>query len=137
MVKKRSGVVLTLATPAGRWPGPGFMGHSVACAGIDAMTRHLAGELGGFGVRVAGLRVHAIPEAAMQGSHSEAVFRAAAAQSGLTFEQWLEQFEASTPLKRLPTLANVADTAVFLASDHAAAMTGAIANLTCGVILDL
>ncbi|HEY5707225.1 MAG TPA: hypothetical protein VIS96_16825 [Terrimicrobiaceae bacterium] len=33
----------------------------------------------------------------------------------------------------LPTLADVANTAALLASDHAAAMTGAVANLTCGL----
>jgi 3-oxoacyl-[acyl-carrier protein] reductase len=41
-----------------------------------------------------------------------------------------------TLLKRLPTLAEVANTAVFLASDHAGAMTGAVANLTSGMSVD-
>jgi enoyl-[acyl-carrier-protein] reductase (NADH) len=41
-----------------------------------------------------------------------------------------------TLLKRLPTLAEVANTAVYLASDHAAAMTGAVANLACGMSVD-
>jgi 3-oxoacyl-[acyl-carrier protein] reductase len=43
---------------------------------------------------------------------------------------------AGTLLKRLPTLAEGANTAVFLASDHAGAMTGPVANLTCGFMLD-
>jgi enoyl-[acyl-carrier-protein] reductase (NADH) len=33
-------------------------------------------------------------------------------------------------------LAEVAQVAVFLASDRASAMTGAIANVTCGELLD-
>jgi 3-oxoacyl-[acyl-carrier protein] reductase len=37
-----------------------------------------------------------------------------------------------TLLGRLPTLAQVADAAVFLASDHAGAITGAVLDLTCG-----
>jgi enoyl-[acyl-carrier-protein] reductase (NADH) len=41
-----------------------------------------------------------------------------------------------TLLKRLPTLAEVATTAAFLASDHAAAITGTVANLTCGMSVD-
>lgn len=36
----------------------------------------------------------------------------------------------------MPTLAEVADYTAFLASDRAGAMTGAIANLTCGSMLD-
>jgi NAD(P)-dependent dehydrogenase (short-subunit alcohol dehydrogenase family) len=41
-----------------------------------------------------------------------------------------------TLLKRLPTLDEVADFAAFVASDRASAMTGAIANLTCGSLVD-
>lgn len=36
----------------------------------------------------------------------------------------------------LPTLAQVADTAAFVASDSAGAMTGAIVNLSCGSLVD-
>jgi len=39
-------------------------------------------------------------------------------------------------LKRLPTLAEVANTAAFMASDQAGAMTGTVANLTCGFLVD-
>jgi enoyl-[acyl-carrier-protein] reductase (NADH) len=41
-----------------------------------------------------------------------------------------------TLLGRLPRLAEVADTAVYLASAGAGAMTGAIVNLSCGAIID-
>jgi enoyl-[acyl-carrier-protein] reductase (NADH) len=35
-------------------------------------------------------------------------------------------------LRRLPMLADVANVAVLLASDHASALTAEIANVTCG-----
>ena len=41
-----------------------------------------------------------------------------------------------TPLKRLPTLAEVANVAAFMASDQASAMTATVANLSCGFIAD-
>jgi enoyl-[acyl-carrier-protein] reductase (NADH) len=44
-------------------------------------------------------------------------------------------YVAEVPGKQA-TLADVANTAVFLASDHAAAMSGAVANLTCGMSVD-
>jgi NAD(P)-dependent dehydrogenase (short-subunit alcohol dehydrogenase family) len=44
--------------------------------------------------------------------------------------------EQGTVLGRLPTLSEVADVAVFAASDRAAAMTGAILDVTCGSIPD-
>jgi 3-oxoacyl-[acyl-carrier protein] reductase len=46
------------------------------------------------------------------------------------------QLLSDSLLGRLPRLAEVAGTAVFLASDAAGAMTGAIANLSCGAIVD-
>lgn len=39
-------------------------------------------------------------------------------------------------LRRLPTLAEVANVAAFMASDQASAMTATIANLTCGTVVD-
>jgi hypothetical protein len=44
--------------------------------------------------------------------------------------------EQGTLLKRLPTLAEVADAAAFFASDRAGAMTGTVANLSAGGITD-
>jgi NAD(P)-dependent dehydrogenase (short-subunit alcohol dehydrogenase family) len=136
MAKQRSGVILALSTPASLMPGPGFLGHSVACAGIEALTRHLAGELAPSGIRVVCIRSNAIPETVAQGSHAREVFSQVADRAGITVEQMLAGGAQGTLLKRLPTLAEVANTAVFLASEHAGAMTGAIANLTCGMILD-
>ena len=42
-------------------------------------------------------------------------------------ESFRELLEGLTLLKRLPTLAEVADTAAFLASDRAGAITGTVA----------
>ena len=61
---------------------------------------------------------------------------ARAAEFGLksvSVEQMLAQWgEDQTLLGRLPTLAQVADAAVFLASEHAGAITGAVVDLTSG-----
>jgi enoyl-[acyl-carrier-protein] reductase (NADH) len=40
----------------------------------------------------------------------------------------------SAMLRRAPRLAQVAETAAFLASDHAAAITASIVNVTCGLV---
>jgi 3-oxoacyl-[acyl-carrier protein] reductase len=132
MIEQGSGVILTLSTPGSRLPGPGFMGYGVACAAIESISRHLAGELGPSGV----LMPDAIPEAAAAGSHSRDVFQPVAERAGLTVQDLLVQATDRTLLKRFPTLADVANTAAFLASDHASAITGTVANLTCGTIVD-
>lgn len=136
MAKKGSGVILTLSTPGARLPGPGYMGNCVSSAAVEAMSRHLAGELGAQGIRVVCLRPHAIPEAAAGGSHAQEVFRPMADRAGLTVAQMLDGAATGTLLKRLPTLDEVANTAVFLASDHAGAITGTVANLSCGFLVD-
>jgi 3-oxoacyl-[acyl-carrier protein] reductase len=136
MTRQRSGVLLGITTPASRMAGPGFLGHSVACAGVEALVRHLAGELGGSGVRVACIRSHAVPEAVEMGSHSAAVFGQLARDAGLTVPEMLAGAAGGTLLKRLPRLADVANAALFLASDRAGATTGAILNVNAGMILD-
>lgn len=136
MVKQSSGVILTLSTPGSRMSGQGFLGYGVTCGAIETFSRILAGELGGNGIRVICLRSDAIPEA-LATSHAREVFGGYAERAGTTVDAMVaERAQAGTLLKRFPTLAQVADYAAFVASDRAGAMTGAIANLTCGSIVD-
>lgn len=135
MAKKKSGVILTLSTPGSQMPGTGYLGFGVACAAIEGFSRLLACELAPDGIRVLCIRPHALPEALGQGSHAKAVFQPSADKAGMTVEAMLAG-PAETLLKRYPTLDEVANTAAFLASDKAGAMTGTIANLTCGALLD-
>jgi NAD(P)-dependent dehydrogenase (short-subunit alcohol dehydrogenase family) len=136
MVKKGSGVILTLSTPGARLPGPGYLGNCVASSAVEAMSRHLAGELGAQGIRVVCIRPHAIPEAAAAGSHTQQVFKPMADRQGVTIDQLLAGAAGGTLLKRLPTLDEVANTTAFLASGHAGAITGTVANLSCGFLVD-
>jgi NAD(P)-dependent dehydrogenase (short-subunit alcohol dehydrogenase family) len=133
---KRGGVILSVSTPASRLPGPGYLGHAVACAGVEALSRHMAGELAAFNIRTVCIRSHAIPEAAAAGSHSREVFRPAAESMGLTVEQMLAAKPPGLLVARLPSLGQMAAAAVFAASDSAGAMTGAVLNLSGGVTLD-
>lgn len=136
MVSEGAGVILMLSTPVSKMAGPGYLGHCVACAGVEALSRHLAGELGADGVRVLCLRSHAIPEAVTLGSHSREVFRQVALPAGMDIDEMLAGAAESTLLKRLPRLAEIANTAVFLASEQAGAMTGTVVNLSCGMSAD-
>jgi 3-oxoacyl-[acyl-carrier protein] reductase len=125
MVPKRSGVVLTLSASPARLAVAQTGGFGVACAAIEALTRTLAAELSPAGVRVVCIRPHRIGDTL--GPEPDFPMERDA------FRTMLENM---TLLKRLPTLDDVANTAVFLASDHAAAMSGAVANLSCGMSVD-
>ena len=65
------------------------------------------------------------------------MFQGFAERAGTSVEDMLaERARTGTLLKRFPTLAEVADYAAFVASERCSAMTGAIANLTCGSLVD-
>jgi NAD(P)-dependent dehydrogenase (short-subunit alcohol dehydrogenase family) len=132
---QRPGVILTLSTPGGRMAFAGHLGHCVSCAGIEMFSRVMAAELAPK-VRVVCLRPHAIADGAEAGSYTHAVFASKAAAMGVSVEQWMSGAADSTLLKRLPTLDQVAETAAFLASDRANAITATVVNLTCGAVTD-
>jgi NAD(P)-dependent dehydrogenase (short-subunit alcohol dehydrogenase family) len=99
---------------------------------LEALTRSFAVELGPQGIRVVGLRSDAIPETAVVRN----AYSYRASLLGLTLEEIQAQSESLTLLRRLPTLAEVANVATFIASDQASAMTATVANLSCGSLVD-
>ncbi len=132
----RPGVILTVSAPAARLAVGGHLGHAASQAGIEAFSRTLADELGTRDIRVVCLRSHALADAPAAGSFTAPMFEAKAKTLGMSVDTWLDGAARMTMLKRLPRLGELAETAAFLASDRAAAMTGAVANLTCGAIAD-
>ena len=63
-------------------------------------------------------------------------FEPRAAATGMTWEQWQEFLASKTHARRLMTLEEMANLAVFMASDKASGMTGTIVNLTMGSLDD-
>lgn len=136
MIKKRSGVILTISTPGSLLANGIAGGFGVSCAAVEGLTRQLAGELGPHGIRVVCLRPDAVPEAAARaGSHSREVFAYRAKLMDMTLEQLFTVMPGGTLLQRSPTLADVANAAVFMASDKAGALTATVANLSCGSVV--
>ncbi len=126
MIPNRSGVILMLSSSPARVALASTGGFGVACAAIEGLSRTLAAELSPQGVRVVCIRPHRIGDTLGPDTDFPTIGQD-------DFRRFVENM---TLLKRLPTLADVANTAAFLASDNAAAMTGAVANLTCGMSVD-
>ena len=114
MIPQQSGVILMFGGDGGRDPIRDFYtgGHQifmgatgVAFGALDVMRRQLAVELGPHGIRVLTIQSAGVPETIA--------------------EDWREMMTqglaAGTMLKRPETLADVADVAVFAASDRRAA----------------
>jgi len=132
MSGRGSGVIVTLTAVPGRMPTRLIGGQAPAWAAVEAFSRSLAVEVGPAGVRVVCVRCHAIPETPL----IEANFATAARAAEVTPTEFQAMLEQSTLLKRLPTLAEVADTAAFVASERAGAMTATVVNLSAGSITD-
>jgi NAD(P)-dependent dehydrogenase (short-subunit alcohol dehydrogenase family) len=101
-------------------------------AAMEALTRGLSVELAPLGIRVVGLRPQGMPET----RRIKEVFSLSAQASGTTTEQFHELIAGRTHTRRLTTLAEMANMAVFLASDQASGMTGTTVNLSMGSLDD-
>ena len=132
MSGRGSGVIVTLTAVPGRSPAPLIGGAAPAWGAVEAFSRSLALEVGPAGIRVVCLRAHTIPETPLIAAN----FASASQAAGVTAEQFRARLEEGTLLKRLPTLAEVADTAAFVASERAGAMTATVVNLSAGSITD-
>jgi NAD(P)-dependent dehydrogenase (short-subunit alcohol dehydrogenase family) len=132
MVANRSGVIMTVTTLQSRTGFPTAGGFGPAMAAKEALTRELSAELAPAGIRVVGLRPQGIPGTA---SLRDA-FAPRAKASGMTWEQFQEVGASRTHTRRLSTLAELADLAVFMASDRASGMTGTTVNLSMGSLDD-
>jgi NAD(P)-dependent dehydrogenase (short-subunit alcohol dehydrogenase family) len=137
MGRERPGVVLTLSEPGAKLAVGGILGHGVSAAGKEAFSRLLAAELAPNNIRVVDIRPHAVVDAPAAGSYTKDLFTRSAAAAGQSVQEFFENGLAQgTLLKRLPTLSEIAETAAFLASDRAGAMTGTVANLSAGALVD-
>ncbi|SHN06123.1 SDR family NAD(P)-dependent oxidoreductase [Actinacidiphila paucisporea] len=137
MGRERPGVILTLSEPGSKLAVGGILGHSVSAAGKEAFSRVLAAELAPGNIRVVCIRPHAVVDAPAAGSYTGDLFAPMAAAGGQSVQEFLEGGLAQgTLLKRLPALRDVAETAAFLASDRAGAVTGTVANLSAGALVD-
>jgi NAD(P)-dependent dehydrogenase (short-subunit alcohol dehydrogenase family) len=132
MIPNKSGVIMTVTALHSRTGIPLVGGYGPAQAAKEALTRGLSAELAPQGVRVVGLRPYAMPEA---GTIKEA-FEPRAKATGMTWEQWQEMLASKTHPRRLMTLEEMANMAVFMASDKASGMTGTTVNLTMGSLDD-
>src|SRR5262245_29938596 len=132
MVARRSGVILTITATPSRLAFPNVGGNAPGTAAVVAPSRTLSAELAPLGVRVVCLMPNAMPETRTIRETFEKYAKAA----GITPGEYLARIESMTHLRRLTTLEELANTAAFLASDQASAMTGMVANLSGGAVVD-
>jgi NAD(P)-dependent dehydrogenase (short-subunit alcohol dehydrogenase family) len=132
MVAQRAGVILMHTPEPARLGAPLVGGMGPAWAAMEGFSRSLSAELAPHGVRAVCLRTTGMPETATIG----VVFGLHGKAAGMTAQQFQALVEGTTHRRRSTTLQELADVAAFVASDRAGAMTGTVANLTGGAIVD-
>ena len=132
MVPNKSGVIMTVTAIPARTGTPLNGGYGPALAAKEALTRDLSAELAPQGIRVVGLRPHGMPETSM----IKELFEIKAKASGMTWEQFQNYLANWGHPRRVMTLEEMANVAVFMASDKASGMTGTTVNLTMGSLDD-
>jgi NAD(P)-dependent dehydrogenase (short-subunit alcohol dehydrogenase family) len=132
MVRKKSGVIITVTALPARMGNPLLGGYGPAQAANEALTRSLSGELAPHGIRVLGLRPQGMPETRTL----KEAWELRGKKAGMTWEQFQELLASKTHPRRLMTLTEMANTAAFMASDKASGMTGTTVNLSMGSVDD-
>jgi NAD(P)-dependent dehydrogenase (short-subunit alcohol dehydrogenase family) len=132
MIPNKSGVIMTITALPSRKGTALNGGYGSAMAAKEALTRDLSMELAPQGIRVVGLRPHGIPETATM----KDIFEIKIKGSGMTWEKFQELLASTTHPRRVMTLDETANMAVFMASDKASGMTGTTVNLTMGSLDD-
>lgn len=132
MAEKGSGVILMHTPDPARWGAPLVGGMGPAWAAMEGLNRNLSAEFGPQGVRSIVIRSNGIIE-----THTiDVVYGAHAGAMGITPAQFQGFVQNLTHRKQTSTLAEVANTAAWLASDQASGITGTVANLTGGLLVD-
>jgi len=129
MMEQGSGVILSLTATPGGIGYPYTAGFAAACAAVESLSCNLASELGIYGVRAVNIR--------SGGSPDSAVFKEAIEAYPQEMQGVLQNMKADTMIKKLPLMADIANTAVFLASDMAAMITGVTVDVTGGTTAGL
>lgn len=117
MVERGHGSIITMASSAGRIPSQANAAYAVAKAGVVMLTRHLAHEVGPKGVRV-----NCIAPSSILTERTEKLIP----------DETKQQIAAMHPLGRMGTPDDVANTALFLASDASSWLTGITIDLAGG-----
>ncbi len=119
MRERGSGAIVTVASTAGRAGVPYTTAYSASKHAVIGLTRAVAAEVAGSGVRV-----NAVCPTFVRTEMTERSIENIVARTGRTPEQAEAALAAAAPLGRLLEPDEVADAIVFLASPAAAAING-------------
>ena len=131
MLPRQRGVVLNMSSQSGKTGASQYAAYCASKFGVIGLTQSLALEFARQGIRVNAI----CPGVVFTSLWDEQVVDYAR-KRGLAVDQVRPYLAEKVPMGRLCTVEDVAGTAVFLASDEAAFITGQAANVTGGLVMD-
>ncbi len=124
MKQSRSGRIINISSTAG-WHGyPLRSPYSAAKWGVIGLTKSMAMELGQFGITA-----NVICPGSIDGERMDRVIAAEAIKKGMTEEEVRHSYTMSCSMRTFISGQDIADMALFLASDSASKVTGQIMNV--------
>jgi 3-oxoacyl-[acyl-carrier protein] reductase len=120
MLARGHGSIVTMTSAAARQPAKSNIAYAAAKAGVIQFTRHVASEVAAQGVRVNCIAPSAIENERMHG----VMTNDAIAALGKTF-----------PLQRIGVPDDVAEAALYLASESAGWATGVVLDIAGGKVM--
>jgi 3-oxoacyl-[acyl-carrier protein] reductase len=124
LIQQQHGKIIIVASPVPPDLGrPGNLNYTAANAGLIGMTTSLAIELGGYNINVNCIAPDFI-ETSMTRENIK--------KDGMFLDDFKKVALARIPLKRLGTVEDVANVALFLASDESAYVSGQVIKVTGG-----
>jgi len=127
MVPRARGAIVNIIGTGGKVANLTHLPGGAANAALMLVTTGLAAAYGGQGIRINGINPGATLTARLQKEAS-----AEAKRTGHEVDEVLEQKQAKIPLGRLGTPEEIARVALFLSSDQASYVTGAIVPMDGG-----
>ena len=118
MARQKAGSIINITSTASDVPDPGTMAYGSSKAALARATHSMATELGGLGIRV-----NAISPGVTQTDMADQMD-----------EQAREKLIENSALKRMAEPKDIANTAVFLASDLSSHITGQVVRVDGGMI---
>ena len=130
MIEAKRGRIINIASIAGKVGEPTASAYSAAKFGVIGFTRSLALEVAQFDILVNAICPGPIPTALGQQG-----WREGAQIEGVELDRIMARVGSRSPLRRLGTVEQVAQMALFIASDDCEFTTGSAFNVDGGIVM--
>jgi NAD(P)-dependent dehydrogenase (short-subunit alcohol dehydrogenase family) len=130
MLERRAGNIVMIGSITGKRPLFGRTPYAAAKLGLVGMVRTLAWETGPYNIRV-----NLISPGPVEGERIGRVVQNLAQAQGISIDEARLSFLRDAPLGRFTPPANIANAAVFLASDLSGSTTGEDFNVSEGITM--